>query len=197
MDQQAAEGGKEEAAGGCSEQGKRVTGARPPSVRRVQRGRPPTATQPEADLARRSLRRRRQRSTPQRASTSAAAPRSSARHVTGQAAAHIATPGIQPGAESGSGGLGAPVGFLSNRREQARSEGGSPSHAGPDFAQGYVGQATQRRPGHGPERWHHRPRIRLRAALRRDAGGAERRERPRRERTAEAGGTVDFRVLKR
>jgi len=51
---------------------------------------------------------------------------------------------------------------------QHRSEGGSPSHAG----------QRQRRAGHGPERWHHRPRS-----------GAERRERPSRERDA-SGGTI-------
>ena len=59
----------------------------------------------------------------------------------------------------------------STRHEQARSERGQRLHAA----------GRQRRAVLGPERWHHRPRIRLRAALRRDAGGAERRERPSQE----------------
>ena len=77
-----------EAAGGCSEQGKRVTSARPPpSVQRVQRGRPPTAAQPEAESA---------------------APPQRGEHKRRGPAPHLAKPGVQPGAESGSGGLGRP-----------------------------------------------------------------------------------------
>jgi hypothetical protein len=49
-DGQAAEGGKDEAAGGrFGAREAAITSKPPPSVRRVQRGRPPTAAQPEAE----------------------------------------------------------------------------------------------------------------------------------------------------
>ncbi|MCZ7590913.1 MAG: hypothetical protein M5U15_01615 [Kiritimatiellae bacterium] len=81
-DGQTAEGGKEEAAGECSEQGKRATSARPPpSVR---------AFSPDARRPPPGGRRKR---------SPAPAP-------------HLAKPGVQPGAESGSGGLGVPRALL-------------------------------------------------------------------------------------
>jgi hypothetical protein len=156
MDGQTAEGGKERRREAVRSKGsghqEQAAAERPG----VQPGRPPTSPTADGGSAARD----------QRASTSGAAPRSSARHATGQAAAHLAKPGVQPGAESdGASGDAGAVCAASPRASialcQHRSEGGSPSHAG----------GRQRRAGHGPERWHHRPRS-----------GAERRERPSRER---------------
>jgi hypothetical protein len=58
-------------------------------VWRVQRGRPPTAAQPEAEAQARDQRAEHERRGP---------------------APHLAKPGVQPGAESSSGGLGVPRG---------------------------------------------------------------------------------------
>jgi len=90
--------------------------------------------------------------------------------ASGQAPPHLAKPGVQPGAESGSGGLGVPVGFLSNRhdkpgatgdnactREQrsggpssARS-GGTTDHAAERNAgSGQAGSVTERSDGASP-----------------------------------------------
>jgi len=65
-----------------------------------------------ADARRRRPSRRRKRST-----------RPACEQQPARPSADLAKPGVQPGAESASGGLGVPVAFLSNRHEQARSEG--------------------------------------------------------------------------
>jgi hypothetical protein len=74
----------------------------PPGVWRVQRGRPPTAAQPEAEAETRP---------------------SGETHNRRGPAPHHSKPDVQEGAKSASEGLGVPVAFLSNRHEQARSEG--------------------------------------------------------------------------
>jgi len=68
----------------------------------VQPGRPPTAPRRAAEAQARGQRAEHERRGP---------------------APHIAKPDVQEGAESASGGLGAPVAFLSNRRDKPAARG--------------------------------------------------------------------------
>jgi len=73
--------------------------SKPPGV---QPGRPPTAPRRTAEAQARGQR---------------------AEHKRRGPAPHLAKPGVQPGAESGSGGLGGPVVFRSNRHDKPEATG--------------------------------------------------------------------------
>jgi hypothetical protein len=102
QDGQTAEGGKEEAAGGrFRAKEAAIRSKSPPSVRAFS----PDARRPPPGG-------RRKRSS-----------RPACEHKRRGPAPHLAKPGVQPGAESGSGGLGVPVGFLSNRHDKPGATG--------------------------------------------------------------------------
>jgi hypothetical protein len=95
-------GGKKEAAGG-------KIGAREAAMRSEP---PPNVRASSPDARRPPHGGRRKRST-----------RPACEHKRRDQAAHLAKPGVQPGAESGSGGLGGPVAFLSNRHDKPGATG--------------------------------------------------------------------------
>jgi len=112
-------GGKKEAAGG-------KIGAREAAIRSEP---PPSVRAFSPDARRPPPGGRRKRST-----------RPACEHKRRGPAPHLAKPGVQPGAESGSGGLGVPVGFLSNRHDK-------PGATGRTLARGTTAAEGRSRPG--------------------------------------------------